>query len=407
MLTTEQKQQFNDLLDELGKSLDITETEYKAAVQSYNAVGSWLSAPSSSLAPYSPEILPQGSFLLGTMIRPVHDEDDLDIDLVCQLNGKNPDWTQYNLKQKVGDRLKDHETYKKMLDEEGRRCWTLQYNDTRGYHMDILPSIISKGYKEILEKALMAEMSINTDNLAIRITDKELRNYYSEKAPELWLQSNPFGYARWFAERASLDIKKARVLMEAIKPVPVYSKEKLPLQRAVQILKRHRDMMFEGDCDKPISIIITTLAAKSYKKETNVIEALVNIVSSMESHIEERYSTEHGKNIKWISNPANPVENFADKWPATPQKEENFYKWLSEVKADLKRITNTRGIGYIAEALEKPFGKSVVTMAVSNYANNQRLLRERGGLNMAAKTGTLGTIAGTTVPNHNFFGNEE
>jgi hypothetical protein len=407
MLTLEQKQQFNDILDELGKSLDITETEYKAAVQSYNAVGSWLSDPSSSLAPYSPEILPQGSFLLGTMIRPIHDEDDLDIDLVCQLNGKNPDWTQYNLKQKVGDRLKDHGTYEKMLDEEGRRCWTLQYNDTRGYHMDILPSIISKGYKEILEKALMAEMSINTDNLAIRITDKELSNYYSEKVPELWLQSNPFGYARWFAERASLDIRKAHVLMEAIKPVPVYSKEKLPLQRAVQILKRHRDMMFEGDCDKPISIIITTLAAKSYKKETNVVEALVNIVDSMGSHIEERYSMEHGKMIKWISNPANTVENFADRWPDNPNKEENFYKWIAAIRAYIHSFTQAQGLHSITESLGKSFGRDTAVMTMNNYGDKALLKRERGSMMMAAVTGTLGSEGRTIVTQHKPFGTNE
>ena len=39
------------------------------------------------------------------------------------LNGKNPNWTQEDLKHKVGDQLKSDDTYKKMLDVEGRRCW--------------------------------------------------------------------------------------------------------------------------------------------------------------------------------------------------------------------------------------------------------------------------------------------
>lgn len=42
------------------------------------------------------------------------------------------------------------------------------------------------------------------------------------------------------------------------------------LQRIVQILKRHRDIMFNGDEDKPISIIITTLASRAYRGETNL-----------------------------------------------------------------------------------------------------------------------------------------
>ena len=43
MLTTEQKQQFSDILEELGKSLDISETQFNIAVQSYNAVAKQLS----------------------------------------------------------------------------------------------------------------------------------------------------------------------------------------------------------------------------------------------------------------------------------------------------------------------------------------------------------------------------
>ena len=69
------------------------------------------------LVSYNPIIRAQGSFMLGTMIRPLNEQDDLDIDLVCELTGKGASWTQYDLKHKVGNRLKDHETYKRMLDE--------------------------------------------------------------------------------------------------------------------------------------------------------------------------------------------------------------------------------------------------------------------------------------------------
>src|SRR4051812_42158217 len=129
MLTTQQNQQFNEILKELGKNLDITQAQYEAAVTSYKFVGEWLSKPDSPLSPYQPEVLPQGSFLFGTMVRPIHDEDDLDIDLVCRLIGKRQAWTQYDLKQAVGNRLKMHGMLKQMLDEEGRRCWTLLHRE--------------------------------------------------------------------------------------------------------------------------------------------------------------------------------------------------------------------------------------------------------------------------------------
>lgn len=156
MLTQEEKKQFSEILETLGETLDITETQYNAAVSSYGAVGEWLAKPESSLAQYKPVVRPQGSFMLGTMIKPICEEDDLDIDLVCELTGKNPQWTQYYLKQAVGNRLKANETYKNMLDEEGRRCWTLMYSNSVNYHMDILPSLVCNGYNIVLEKAFSA-----------------------------------------------------------------------------------------------------------------------------------------------------------------------------------------------------------------------------------------------------------
>lgn len=107
---------------------------------------------------------------LETMIKPICENDDLDIDLVCEFTGKNPKWAQYHLKQKVGERLKDNDKYKCMLDDEGRRCWTLKYSQSANYHMDILPSLVCNGYGTVLEKAFSATvLDKNYETLAIRI----------------------------------------------------------------------------------------------------------------------------------------------------------------------------------------------------------------------------------------------
>ncbi len=405
MLTKEQEEQFSDILDELGKALDISETQHVAAVKSYEAVGNWLANEDSTLSPYSPEILPQGSFMLGTMVKCINDKDDLDIDLVCQLKGKNPAWTQEDLKQKVGDRLKVHDTYKQMLDKEGRRCWTLVYSDAANYHMDILPSIVDKGYRIILEEAFLDRELKDIEKLGIRITDNQTVNYDWEPNHLEWLKSNPFGYGRWFFQQATLNFEKAFSLNEYITPIPKYKKDKLPLQRVVQILKRHRDILFKGDKNKPISIIITTLAAKAYNKETDIITALMNVVSNLRNFIETRWSDEHGRYIKWISNPVNDEENFADKWQEYPQREKNFYKWLDELENDLKNILGQRGQGLpvIHETMAKPFGKDIVTKAFNSYGEKYLEQRETGALKMAAGTGMLGST-GTNVKGHNFHG---
>ncbi|MEP5935359.1 MAG: nucleotidyltransferase, partial [Winogradskyella arenosi] len=364
------------------------------AVKSYQAVGSWLSKEDSLLAKYNPQILTQGSFLLGTVIKPVNENDDLDIDLVCELTGKNESWTQKDLKKIVGDRLKQNDTYKEMLDEEGRRCWTLEYrkeseNENEKYHMDILPSIISDGYSVLLTKAFSENRFEEVNKLAIRITDKESLNYSYDSDTENWLKSNPFGYGRWFFNRAAISTKKLFSLNESIKPAPKYQTEKLPLQRAVQILKRHRDIMFQGDVDKPISIIITTLSGRSYNGEENIVDAIKNIISNMHLHIEEKFNASLNKKIKYITNPVNEEENFADKWVEHPKRETNFYKWLDQVMLDFDSIlSKTQGLQFINESMQKPFGESLTTKTFSSYGTNKLEQRENGGLKVAAVTGT-------------------
>ena len=340
------------------------------------------------------------------MIKPIHEDDELDIDLVCKLEKIQATWTQFELKQLIGDRLKANGMLNKLLIiPDGRRCWTLQYAESAKFHLDVLPSVVATGYRTILEKAFSNTGAPDTDILGIRITDRNTQNYRTSSNLHDWLKSNPFGYAIWFQDRCKISTQEVRMMSEAIQPVPKYQTDKLPLQRVVQILKRHRDMMFKGDVHKPISIIITTLASKAYNKETDIITALMNVVTGMASHIEERWSNDHGKRIKWISNPVHEQENFADKWVEYPERQSNFYLWLTEVKNDLTRIIDQQGktLQILNESMAKTFGKDVVTKTFSNYAENQLKKRESGALKMAAGTGMLGSV-GTTVKPHNFHG---
>lgn len=407
MLTLEQKRQFNDILEELGKSLDITKEQHDSAVRSYEFVGSWLAATDSPLAKYNPEILPQGSFMLNTMIQPIREGDELDIDLVCRLEGKEPHWTQRDLKHAIGDRLRAHGTIKALIVlPDGRRCWRLDYAKQSNFHMDILPSVTSKEYSVLLQRAFSEREIENYDLLAIRITDKNQSNYLIEQNHMLWLKSNPFGYGIWFEQRASIAFERAILMSESVRPMPNYHRKKYPLHRIVQIFKRHRDMMFNGDEHKPISIIITTLAARAYAKETDVLTGLLNVIERMANYIEERYSQEHRRQVKWIPNPVNPEENFADKWAENQIKERNFYKWLDQLKLDMQSLTQQRGMHLIQEKLAIPFGERIVERAFSNYSENLRSLREEGRVYISSGSATLGAVGFSKVPNHNFHGTD-
>lgn len=405
------KNEINKILEILGEKLDISESQYNAAVKSYEAVGDWLSKEGSSLYSYSPRIIPQGSFMLGTIIRPIHDEDDIDIDLVCKLDGKPLHWTQKHLKEAVGDRLKEHSGYRQMLDDQdgGRRCWTLEYSDDANYHLDVLPSISDKNFTLLLNESFNNYQNLDTNTLAIRITDKEDLFYSIMTDTQWWMKSNPFGYAKWFFQRAIFNSKRMFALSESVDPVRPFQNQKMPLQRVIQLLKRHRDIMFSSDeydsLNKPISIIITTLASRAYDKSENIVDAYINIVNRMRSYIETRLNNKSGQYERWVSNPVNDEENFADKWADVNQKEEYFYDWLDKLEEDLSTIKygQSKGLYSLNESFSAQFGDGVVNKAFATYGENNRILREAGKLKMAAGTGILGSV-GKVVPNHNFEG---
>jgi hypothetical protein len=416
------KRQLNEFLDELSKELDITKPVYEAIVKSYEAVGDWLSKDTSSLINYEPKILPQGSFMLGTIVKPICDEDDIDIDLVCKLVKKPNSWTQNDLKQSVGQRLKEDGDYDRMLynykDGEyyyhgGRRCWTLKYSDVAGYHMDILPSFADSDLTLLMERKFSSGVELDRNELnrlAIRISDTEKENYNTDTNIENWHKSNPFGYAQWFFSKAQISSTKFFSLNESVDPVRVYENEKLPLQRVVQLLKRHRDIMFSSESldseNKPISVIITTLATKAYDKSENLIDAYTNIVKRMRGYIEERINVETGVIEKWVPNPINPdEENFADKWSLVKQKQDYFYLWLDKLEEDLDNLSNNIGKGQdnLFESFSRMYGNTISKKVFSTIGERKRLLRETGSLSMAVGTGLLGS-EGIKVKDHNFFG---
>lgn len=244
------------LLRQIAKELDITEEKYKKAVTSYNAVGSYLSNHINS----GVDIFSQGSFRLGTVIKPLSDEDDYDIDLVCRINKHYSD--PKSLKQEVGRALKDSDRYSKMLQDEGKRCWTLQYSDEAQYHMDILPAINDITY------------SINK-KLKITNKDEDTETYE-------FVTTNPEAYFEWFNERQQEE--KQRLIKsyafqnnQKIEDVPEY-KVKTTLQITLQILKRYRDKKFKDNLEnKPISIILTTIMAQIYAGENDVYELIKNL----------------------------------------------------------------------------------------------------------------------------------
>lgn len=401
-LNQQQREEFGKIILALGESLDISETQYNALVNSYLAVGKYLQ-DDQELSLYDPLVSPQGSLRLGTIIQPINEDVDMDVDLVFRLNEKNPTWTPKILKDKVGRRLKTK--YGEKLDEEGSRCWTLLYrqdspNLKEHYHMDILPSVSNKDYDVQMRNILSERFDINSlDKISIRITDKDRNGYATQTNIHDWLKSNPDGYAIWFANRCREKVSKRQLLTEDIIPIGKYNPNKTPLQRIVQILKRHRDIMFNHDKKKPISIIITTLAAQAYQGESDILEGLVNVVNHMKDGIRE-----DANGNKIVANPLNKEENFAEKWIDDPIRKDNFFNWLEAVKRDLNAILSSKGIS-VWNNMNKPFGRRIVESANKRYTESKKTSFKNDGTKIAA-TGVLGTIGQALNAGNTFYGEE-
>lgn len=59
-----------NFLEGLAKDIDVPPSLYEEANSRYLSVGNWLGRPTSTLLKYSPDVYVQGSFRLGTPIKP-------------------------------------------------------------------------------------------------------------------------------------------------------------------------------------------------------------------------------------------------------------------------------------------------------------------------------------------------
>lgn len=361
---------YSAFLEQIAREIDIPPGKYQDAVNRYQVVGRWLEDGEYPDCHGEPSICVQGSFRLGTVTRPIRDgiEASYDIDLVCELATQRDRTTPGAVKAMVGDRLREHGTYRKLLDSEGRRCWTLEYaeQDGVGFHLDVLPAVPD------------ARGLLDT---AIAITDKTANTY-------AWSASNPRGYGNWFDRKNATafqrvafeqkqDIQRRDSLVYAsIDEVPDQL-VRTPLQRSIQLMKRHRDQSFNHH-DRidyaPISIIVTTLAADLYGNEPEVYSALSGIVAKLHAHaaLVEGRAVEptvaamgliqrRGDGTWYIGNPVNPDENFADRWHEDNHaRARAFFAWVDALHKDLVEILGETNPRLLKEQLGRALGAAAV-----------------------------------------------
>jgi hypothetical protein len=162
-------------------------------------------------------------------------------------------------------------------------------------------------------------------------------------------------------------------------------------------MKRHRDSFFDGNADAARSVVLTTLAAESYRGEQSLIQGLASIVGAIVRKVESC------PGILTVLNPTNPHENFADSW--TTESYAQFKAYLYNFSRHLDELLRGEGLDIVKGGLGDLFGGGAADQAINVYGQTVQDLRERNQLRLAPRSATLTTAsAGLAIPRNNFFG---
>lgn len=366
----------DDLLQRVGAKLQISKTQRELAEERYHAVGTWLSKDEDLFGGAEVNIYPQGSLSISTTVKPLLRQ-EYDLDLVCEINESPVGKDAIELLNKIEQRLKDNEIYKDKL-ERKNRCIRLNYANE--FHMDILP-------------AYPVDPEIDT---CVKVPDRKA---------EGWKDSNPKGYTAWFNERSNL-VKKA--LFEAraeIEPLPHDESvdRKAPLKRAVQLIKRYRDIYFEKEMDSaPISIVLTTLAGHEYEGQVSVNETITHVLNQISLMI-----SNSDKRIV-VLNPSNDKEDLSERWDGHPELYRAFVKFINDFKANWEQLNEIQGLNEIADKLKQMFGENITNQVLKEQAAHLEKSRSNKGL---AVIGSGLLVAATTekavaMEKNTFYGEE-
>ena len=242
--------QLDALLLEVCEELQLKKTRYDLAVERYGTINRLLEDTGSPFQFLLPRIFPQGSMALGTTCKPVDGPHDLDF--VLQITVPHWRWHPLAGMEALYKFLRSSETYRGMTSLKNRVV-RLTYADE--FYMDILPAYTDQ----------------SSGGTCILVPDRKKVSL---------CPSNPEGFIEWFRNRCLIRVRR---VMEKAKPVPSQQRveEKEPLQLAVQLLKRWRDLAFDDQCLAPVSVVLTALAGIHYGGEESVSETVSAILAGI------------------------------------------------------------------------------------------------------------------------------
>lgn len=254
----------------------------------------------------------QGSYEMGTGIKPINDDYDIDVGIIFDIT--NEEYDSGKLKKLIFDKL--NKQYNRTV-EYNKPCITVDYKSKK-YHVDL--AIYSK----------------NNNDIHIAWG----KEYSNEK---IWFKSEPEELTAWVSD------------------VSENSEISAQFKRCVKYLKKWKERKFNSiGNDSPPSIGITIQARLSfsngyaYSKDNDLI-ALINIVKYIKSSFNIKY--ENNEYLYQISLPL-PVEPYKNVYyKMSSNQQNNFYQNINNLLELLEDIELEESEHEASKMLRKIFGE--------------------------------------------------
>jgi len=175
------------------------------------------------------------------------------------------------------------------------------------------------------------------------------------------------------------------------------------LRRTVQIVKRHRDVYFHAADPSlaPISVIITTLAARSYEYcvghliYDDEFDVVRDILRHMPNFIETSKNSDRPQWCIW--NETTLGESFAEKWNKEPERAEAFFSWHARATSDFDRLIDIDGFDRLSKSLSDALGPTPVTNAMDALTAEVSAARQSNKLFVTPTAGLITVAPATAV----------
>lgn len=305
---------------------------------------------------------PHGSSAIGTVVPPIRAMNgEFDVDLLIVIEASTSSFVPKELHSRVGTYLKKE--YEKEV-RAIRYGWVLDYAVEDRMHFDVVPAVRSVH---------------ETEGKILSIANWRENN---------WKETNPEGFTSGFLaiskllpiydeELVALANRAAAKSAEVkVDPLPGPSPMKSPLQRMVQLAKRHRDLWyFQRDGDglsrKPASIVLTSILWYAYQRYVigQRFDSLLSVLTVLADSLRDPriliQTVEEGVTRFTLPNPSLPTENLVAKWNSANKVPEvkEFFEWVAGFRNFVRQLKIIEGSHNLQAHLSTGLGSNAVQQA--------------------------------------------